>query len=425
MSLDLKAKGNEYFTKGDYEKAIECYSESLTLQPQNHLVLSNRSGAYIKLNLHKKGYDDAIHCITLAPEFARGYLRKASALNGLEKYSEAMLAAEEGYRLRGSDRICKDCVSQWLTASAAMLEKDIAKLHETIPGVSPLTENLFKILYEIEQQSDSSCISIQIFQGHMFKTVEELECILKRFGHSLSPCMCQWITTLLHSLKADPRTHAATPAATELLKMKSKELVLWLDSEVDHLLYPIIQPVFGLLTLSMLTYTSTLTQMVSSRNCIQILTKTCLVFYRDSILATKQYLRLHIHALQCLLNSFCMEIGHNKKRGDEEALEIKNLIKELTSVLSQYDPSNADYADVKRSTELVIENATVIFSSKDKQNQPFKQLTKEDAEMLNSQVNMEIKKLTSDLDHLNFRDMDALVLATGMFVLFFVFVFII
>lgn len=152
--------------------------------------------------------------------------------------------------------------------------------------------------------------------------------------------------------------------------------------------------------------------MVSSRTCVQTLTKACLLFYRDSILSTKQYLRLHIHALQCLLNSFCMESGHNKESREEEALEIKHLIKELKSLLGQYDSSNTDYADVKRSTELVIENACLI-SSKDEDEQ-VKRLTKEDAEMLKGQVTMEVQKLTLDIDHLNFRDMDALVLATGM-----------
>ena len=409
MTFDSsKAKGNEYFAKADYEKAVKCYSEALTFQPQNHLALSNRSAAYIKLNLYQKAYDDAVQCIKVAPKFARGYLRKATALNGLEKYTEALLPAEQGYYLRGSDQICKDCVTQWLKASKAMLEKDVAMLQDDIPGVSPLTKKCFEILHEIEKQDKN--LTPEILQDHMFKIAEELECILQKFGHSMKPCMGQWIEVLMQVLKEDPRTHAAPPATTELFKKKSAELVLWLDSEVDHLLYPIIRPVFGLLTLSMLTCVSTLNQIVSSRTRIQVITKACLMLYKDSILSSKQYLRLHIHALQHLLNSFCMETGHNRERGQDESNDIKSLTKELKSLLSHYDPSNEDYVDIKKSTDLVIENATFLISSKD---QPFKRLTKADAEMLKDQITTEIERLESNIDDLHFRDMDSLVLATG------------
>ena len=225
--------------------------------------------------------------------------------------------------------------------------------------------------------------------------------------------MHQWTTALIQSIKADPRTHAPPPAAMKLLNSKSKELMLWLNSEVDHLLYPVIRPVFGLLTLAMVTCASTLSHMISARSSIQILTKACLVFYRDSILSSGEYLRLHIHVLQCLLNSFCMEIGHNRQREDE-TFEIKNLTKELKSLLSQYDSSNTDYASVKKSTNLVFENVAILLSSEDKAEQA-KRLTKEDAEMLKRQVSLEVEKLTHDIHHLNFRDMDALVLATGMY----------
>jgi archaellum component FlaC len=413
MSFEMaKAKGNDHFVSGRYEEAVKCYSESLSFQPHNHLALSNRSAAYAKLNLCQKAYDDAVQCVMLAPEFARGHLRKATALNGLGKYGEAMSAAEKCYRLRGSNRICKDSVVQWLKASTTVLENDVAKLQENIPGVSPVTATCYEILHEIEQLgSNPGGISVEVLQVLVHKTIKELETILGRFNHSLSPCMHQWATALIQSLKADPRTHAPPPATMELLKSKSKELVLWLDLEVDHLLYPVIRPVFGLLTLAMVTCASTLSHMISARSSIQILTKACLVFYRDSILSPGQYLRLHIHVLQCLLNSFCMEIGHNRQREDE-IFEINNLTKELKSLLSQYDSSNADYASVKQRANLILD---ILCSTEDKTEQ-VKRLTKEDAEMLKRQVSLEVDKLTHDTSHLNFRDMDTLVLATGMYV---------
>ena len=86
MSHDeLKAKGNQFFTENKYDEAVECYTEALTLQPFSHVAFSNRSAAYIKLGKYQKGLADAIQCISLSPKFARGYLRKATALNLLGK----------------------------------------------------------------------------------------------------------------------------------------------------------------------------------------------------------------------------------------------------------------------------------------------------------------------------------------------------
>ena len=323
-AVDLKEKGNKHFSESEYDKAVACYTEALLFQPQNHLLFSNRSVAFIKQKLYREALNDAVQCITLAPKFAKGYLRKASALNGLQKYSKAMPAAEEGYKLRASDRICKDCIGQWLIASTALLNADVERMEDIPPGVFPVTKNCLELLSKIQQQHSSpGGISVESLQSHMFKVTEELEYLLQKFGHVLSLCMSEWVTALMQSLKVDPRTHAASKTVIEAQKTKSKELVTWLDSEVDHTLYPVIRPVFALLTVAVLTCVSTLNQLLSSRAHIQILTKACLVFYKESILSTEEYLRLHIHAVQLLLNSFCMESGHAQKRGKEEAKEIE------------------------------------------------------------------------------------------------------
>ena len=114
---ELKSKGNGHFKEERYQEAIECYTEALKLKPQCHLLYSNRSAAYNKLEKYEEALSDALHCISLSPLFARGHYRKASALNELGKSNEAIAAADEGYKLCGSDNICKDYVAQWLRAS--------------------------------------------------------------------------------------------------------------------------------------------------------------------------------------------------------------------------------------------------------------------------------------------------------------------
>ena len=416
---DLKEAGNKHFFDSEYDKAVACYTEALNLQPRSHLLFSNRSVAFIKLKLYQKALDDAAQCIKLAPEFARGYLRKASACNGLENYGEVISAAEKGYKLRASERICKDCITEWLKASSALLKASIEEMDDIPPGTLPVTKKCQELLASLQQQHDSpGGVSVEILQTYLSEITKELGRILKKFGHSLSVHMDEWLTAFTQSLTLDPRTHTAPTAVSETQEEKLRELMLWLDMDVDHTLYPILRPVISLMTVAMLTCASTLGQLISFRSHIQLLTKTCQKFYEHSILSTDEYVRLHIHALQLLLNSFCMESGHAKGRGEKEAEEIKAVSQELKDLLNHYNPSSSDYEEVKQSSENVISNAAILLSS-DQPNESCKRLSKDDATMLKCEVTKNIQSLKEKLSaekSLHFRNMDSLVLSTGIYV---------
>ena len=121
MSFDeLKQKGNDCVKQKKYTEAIEFYTAALKVDPSSHAVYSNRSLAYNNIGDSDKALQDATKCLDLVPTFARGHLRKTVALNGLRKFTEAMFAAQEGYKLRGSDAISRECVAQWIKANQAI-----------------------------------------------------------------------------------------------------------------------------------------------------------------------------------------------------------------------------------------------------------------------------------------------------------------
>ena len=133
---DIKEEGNKYFYNGEYDKAVARYTKAIAIQPQSHLLFSNQSASYNKLKLYQNALDDwdATQCIKLEPEFARGYLRKLAACNGLQKKSEAILAAEKGYKLCVSEQICKDFISEWLIASSALMSSSVEEMDDLPPG---------------------------------------------------------------------------------------------------------------------------------------------------------------------------------------------------------------------------------------------------------------------------------------------------
>ena len=82
-SDDHKKEGNELFAKGDFLRAAAAYTRGIKAAPDSHVLYSNRAQAFLRLHKVGKALEDADRCIALAPDFVKGYHRKASALHAL------------------------------------------------------------------------------------------------------------------------------------------------------------------------------------------------------------------------------------------------------------------------------------------------------------------------------------------------------
>lgn len=68
---DLKKKGNDALQKGDLDGAINFYSEALKLDPNNHILWSNRSAAYATKKDWQHSLEDAQQTVKLQPTFGK------------------------------------------------------------------------------------------------------------------------------------------------------------------------------------------------------------------------------------------------------------------------------------------------------------------------------------------------------------------
>ena len=55
----LKAEGNAFFKASDFLKAAATYAKAIKVDPKNHILYSNRSQAFLKLNKVQKALEDA------------------------------------------------------------------------------------------------------------------------------------------------------------------------------------------------------------------------------------------------------------------------------------------------------------------------------------------------------------------------------
>ncbi|KAK2743884.1 Hsp90 cochaperone [Myotisia sp. PD_48] len=99
MADALKAEGNKAFASKDFKTAVEKFSEAIALEPGNHVLYSNRSGAYASLKQFDQALEDANKTTELKADWPKGWNRKGTAMHGTGDLVGALDAYEEALKL--------------------------------------------------------------------------------------------------------------------------------------------------------------------------------------------------------------------------------------------------------------------------------------------------------------------------------------
>ena len=91
-SQEHARKGNEFAQFGKLHNAIEEYTKAIALNQIDHRCYGNRSYCYHSLKKFEEALSDANSAVSLVPNEPKGYFRKAKALCGLKRFSEAEIA---------------------------------------------------------------------------------------------------------------------------------------------------------------------------------------------------------------------------------------------------------------------------------------------------------------------------------------------
>ena len=104
----------------DYVGALKWYSQAIALSPKDAALYSNRSFAFLRLNLPARALADAEEAIRRRPTWPKGHFRRAEALTQAGLHAEALLSYEAGASLDPSDEhLQAQCVEARAREAAA------------------------------------------------------------------------------------------------------------------------------------------------------------------------------------------------------------------------------------------------------------------------------------------------------------------
>ena len=87
--MNDKEMGNDSYELGNFDEAIAAYSRGIQQKPDDEHLWSNRAACWLSKGLHDRALPDATRAVELAPGWAKGRARKASAHYGLGQYDQA------------------------------------------------------------------------------------------------------------------------------------------------------------------------------------------------------------------------------------------------------------------------------------------------------------------------------------------------
>ncbi|MFC3881256.1 tetratricopeptide repeat protein [Algoriphagus namhaensis] len=107
ISLVLACKpevspGDQFFAKGQFEQAIEAYSQKLEFSPNDVRILYNRGRAFEEMKKYEEAKSDFDKALTLDPNNFQVLLSLANLNHKQKKYNAALLYANKAAEIPGA-----------------------------------------------------------------------------------------------------------------------------------------------------------------------------------------------------------------------------------------------------------------------------------------------------------------------------------
>ncbi|XP_062817130.1 tetratricopeptide repeat protein 12 isoform X2 [Anolis carolinensis] len=124
----LKDKGNDAFSKGDYEAAIEKYTEGLKKQKDMPMLYTNRAQAYIKLQKYDQAIEDCDWALRCDEKCIKALFHMGKAYLAQEQYRKSRECFLKILEIDPQkEKLCKGCIDEVDAEEKRQREEQSAK----------------------------------------------------------------------------------------------------------------------------------------------------------------------------------------------------------------------------------------------------------------------------------------------------------
>jgi len=109
-AVKRREKGNEAFKEQNYPQAATSYTEALALWSQDHITLTNRAAAFLKMGHPEKALKDAEAAIAVEAKWVKAHFRKGLALHALGRYADAVAALGVASKIDDKNKQVNDAI---------------------------------------------------------------------------------------------------------------------------------------------------------------------------------------------------------------------------------------------------------------------------------------------------------------------------
>merc|ERR1719445_2186675 len=147
----LKEAGNDFFKKGEWDDALECYTEAIKktrgdCEKQKAIYFKNRAACYLKMDRFEDAVDDCTKSRDLTPNDPKALFRRCQAYEALNKVDSAYADAKEVHNLDPKNKALEPVLLRLFKAVQAKLEE--------VSQTANKVKNMFDIVFTIEGETE-------------------------------------------------------------------------------------------------------------------------------------------------------------------------------------------------------------------------------------------------------------------------------
>ena len=131
MSSEAAAAGNQAVADQDFVMAVHCYSKAIATNKKDQFLHSNRSLAFLKLNMTARALADAEEALRRNPNWHKAHFRKAEALAQAGLYAEALQSYLEAARIDPADEYLRSKMEAAVVADKAQRRSEFLVILST------------------------------------------------------------------------------------------------------------------------------------------------------------------------------------------------------------------------------------------------------------------------------------------------------